>query len=265
MDGTERRSLSTGIPGLDEDIRSLFEFCETENLPKLRKALETQGVSADDIVKMVPEGVVRLVLGLGPGQYGVLLDKVGEGGRPALEKAKRLVDENLGVLSEYPKGRAVLKKGVERLVEGAEHAEESALATALNTVRGVSALATYVGTPPELVPCLRVALTAKHNRLLLDTLMDWDDLTHVTGNLTELLAEAMAEAKLLAEKGQLAEIPERTKTKLAQRLNEMEAHLRTIRQLAPFYGIELEEGAGGRSEESGQSSSSEEEKATQGD
>lgn len=262
MGETKRRDVSTGIDQLDEDLRSLFDFCNADRLADLHKALEDKEVSTDDLADMIPEGVLSLVLACQPGQYDELWETVQEGARPTLQEAKQLVAEHLTVLLEHPKAKLLLTRAVRSALEKAKRTKAHPLEKSFNVVTGVASITLYLGTPPELRPSQRVAFTSSDGRLLLDTVMDWDDMTYVVGNLIHTLAERMDEAKVLQEKGQLEEIPEKIKGKLARRFTEIQTHLRTIVQLAPFYGIELEEMADAPSEESVQPSPPEEEKAT---
>lgn len=229
------REVHTGIARLDEDLQVLFDFCGGAKLETFRNAVADRAISEERLSGLVPQAVVNLTLLVTAGDFEAVSLKASEAGRHALQRAKALVEENFSQLWAHPTGRRVL---LEAAPKAAKRPGPNPLADSLHIISSITSLHLYAGTPPELIPLVRVALESQAGALLLDTMMDWNDLSYVASRLLSLLARSMEQARTLADSGQLdiAAI----KTKVQTRLEEAQESLGQIKRLAPHYGIKLQ-------------------------
>ena len=109
----------------------------------------------------------------------------------------------------------------------------------LNTISSLSVMSTFAGSPPDLTPAVRIAFRDKQRKVLLDSLLNWNDLLFVSKALADSAADAFESSKKLAELD-LLDIDDDDRKKLAKHINDLGRHLDRLRKAAPVYGIDLQ-------------------------
>ncbi len=98
----------------------------------------------------------------------------------------------------------------------------------------------YLGNAPALVPAVRVAFRDSRGKLLLDSLLDWDDLLYVSKTLADIAADEFQAAEELCE-ARMLNRDEDFLGKLGKHIRELSQHVDRLQRLAPQYGVQLEE------------------------
>ncbi len=243
-------SIEAGVGSLDEDLRALLDFCESERLQQLQDAIARDTLTEQQFVGLVPEGALRVANALSsPVACESVREIVSENARPLIRKAEALVRDHFDTILRNPIVRRVSENPiVRRAFEKMSATQEERTAAAsvrdsFNIISGTSSLPTWVGSPPELRPTVRIGFLDKNGRLLLDSFLTWDDLLFLVGSLINVLAEQLEAGRELAK---LQQLELGNTAKLADRIQDITKTLSKIKSLAPVYGIEV------RSADSGQ-------------
>lgn len=223
-------TIKTGIRGLDADLQALFEAASGERLQDIKGAIANPQLTEDQLFAIVPKAIFRVVVGLRqPSTYAALMENVPKEARPYLEKAKEVAEKHFLDLLTHP---AV----VGRLSPPGARKDTSSLAGALNVITAVRHIPGWGGSPPKMRPWSRLVFVGLDDKVLLDSACDWDDMLGLVEHITDALACEMTSGKALAEL-QLVEVPDRDK--IAERLKEIDANLKVVKQLSRLYGVEV--------------------------
>ncbi len=225
-------SIETGYEQLDKELRELFDFCEGDGAQRLRQAVEEHSLDKQTLAAIIPDEALRVAgLLVSPLLYEGLVQNVNPAARPALESARRLTKEKLNSAFEDPLVRA---RSCELAAQVSGMGKPSPLEDSTNVIAGVSSLQTWLGAAPRLKPAVRFGFTNPTGRLLLDSLLDWDDILYLANALTNVLSKQMSEGQELAKLGQ---VKVTDTIKLARHIREISKNLCTIGSLALVYGI----------------------------
>lgn len=229
--------IGTGNKELDKVLNKFFEFVSSAKLAAAVKALEDKNTSFDALLEIVPISVVGLLLNLLDDKaYEALREGCDPEGRGELQRARELAQKDLGALESHP---AVVDRVKKRSVP------ERETAIKLKKVHGLT-IAKYWKQDKEgkLEPIVRIGFRDIHNRSLLDSTFNWNDLTFLAGSLIEVFREEIERSETVAN-ADLLNIPDEMKPRIAERLRKLESDLSLIRDLDQSLGLlGLEERAG---------------------
>ncbi len=233
-----RQFFSTGDQELDHDLMVLFKAEESKRLEEYSKAASKCGIS-DEISSAIPKPILRLAYVLTGSQFAVIRSRVTDESRSLLDEAKQLIETHLPDLFASD---AVL----EAIAPMGKSTHKHPLVDSMNVISSISPIFTWCGSPPKLLPSVRIGFMNQRNRMLLDSSFAWDDLAYVVAALADILAVLLDSSKSLAEAGQLdlSDAP-----RIRERLDELTASLDKIRELLPIYDIDAAVGSGDESGE----------------
>jgi hypothetical protein len=215
------------MKGLDQDLKELFEICQTKRLDTIKRAVANSELSSEDFLKIVPKSLIRLSANLtGPG-FNLLLEEVYDDSIHLLREARSLIEEHFGNLFENPAARSVLSK--EREIR--DKVEDS---LADSSISGFNYYCIWTSSAPELTPAVRIGMKNRKGKLLLDTTTDWRELSYLLQGFTEIFVELLEKGKALAETGQidLSDAEE-----VGERIGKTLESFRKIEELGPSYKI----------------------------
>lgn len=228
------RDVNTGVTQLDDDLKVLFDFCTSERLKRLQEAAANDALTEDNLADFVPEEVLRAASVLSePSGFEFLRDQATESSRPVIEEAKALVDHHLNAAFRHP---AIIKRAEELVTQKTKMDDAfAAVRENLNVIAAVGGRFMWTGIPPKLTPALHVAFLDSNSKLLLDSLLEWDDVLFVASGLVERLSEAMGAGQKLADQLDIGNT-----VTLAHRILNIEKALAKLKSLAAVYGIDFE-------------------------
>ena len=223
--------LSTGIKGLDADLQELFAICEDKKkLDTIKQAIANKDISSEEFSKIVPKVLITFSLFLTGPQFIFFLDDINEGAVGLVKEAKSLIEKHFGNLFENENAKSMLKK-----MTGGEREYEESLAD--ETISGIAHYLIWEDVPPELTPAVRMAFKNRKKKILLNTRLDWEDVTFVLRGLSEIFVELLEKGKPLAELGQLdlSYYP-----KVVKNVEETLGNLRKMKEIMPIYKAKTE-------------------------
>ncbi len=221
--------IETGIEQLDADLRELFALSDSGRLGELSSTCAT--LSDAEFQESVPDGLLRIVAALAnASEFETLLAQL-PGSESVLKQAKQVTDALGAPLLSHP----LAPRRIVAFKQAAASSSTEPLASSLHVIRSIQHVYTWFGTPPKLVPGVRIAFVNKRHDLLLDTSLDWDDLLFVIDGLLRIAAGSMRDARVLAEQQQL-ELGDRAK--LGRRIATCQESLSEIVELASSCGIQ---------------------------
>ena len=196
--------INTGIKKLDDDLQALFDVVSSDKLQEIKAAIANPSLSEDELFAVVPQAIVRVLLALRePSSYRSLMGQVPAEAKPILEKAKEAVEKHFSDVLKHP--------GILCRFSPPGTAEEaSPLLEALNVILGLDHFSSWTGTPPKMRPVSRLVFLSTDDRVILDSLCDWDDLLQLVRSIIEILCCEMENGRALAEL-QLVHIPDKDK------------------------------------------------------
>ena len=151
-----------------------------------------------------------------------------------MEKARSLVREHFPDIDSHPAVLEFVKPEI-----AAAQSQKEAESLQLNVISRLGGMSTLLGSPPNLTPAVRIAFRDKRGKLLLDSLLSWDDVLFVGQALTDIAADEFESSKKLAELD-LLDLDDDDRKKLAKHINDLGRHLDRLRKAAPVYGIDLQ-------------------------
>lgn len=224
--------IKTGIKGLDDDLRELFAiFEDKKKLNTIKKAIANKDISSKEFIKIVPEVLIRLSHFLAGSQFEILLEKVDRGAIDLVQEAKSLIEKHFGNLSENKIAKSMLERAMTK--EEREHIES----LTDETIQGIAYYLIWEDDPPELTPAVRIAFKNRKRKILLNTRLDWDDLSFLLRVLSGIFVELLEKGKPLAELGQLD--PSYSKI-VVKNIKETLGNLRKMKEIMPIYKAKTE-------------------------
>lgn len=225
-------NLSTGVKGLDKDLRELFVICEDEKkLDTIKQAIANKEISSEEFSKVVPDVLVKLSYYLDGPRFVILSEQVNEEAIDLCKDAKLLLEKHFGNLFENENAKSMLRSNV------TTKAREQIDSLADETIRGIGYYFMWEDDPPELTPAVRIAFKNKKGKILLNTRLDWDDFSFLVSNLAEILVELLEKGKTLAELGQ---IDLSYSQKVLKRIEETSETLQKTNEIMPIYTADTE-------------------------
>ena len=220
---------SLDIRRLKKDLQALIDFASGEGLALAKKAVADPSLSFEDLSSRFPGDLITLVLALlEPTAYELLWKDSPQRVRKLLQQAKRMAVEHLASLSTHP----ALVQRVRKEIETREAKKPSAIK--LNYVKGLNISRFWCDKNDKIQPLVRLGFRGPNDEALLDSTMDWDDLTFLAGALVEVIREEFERLADFRHKD-ITLIQE--KQAIAKRREKMENDVRKIRELANPLGL----------------------------
>jgi hypothetical protein len=225
------KKIRTGIEQLDEDLIGLFELCDDNNrLDAVKNAIANKDITTEEFAKIVPESIVRLSVALNGPQYNLfLLEKIREDSISLVEQAKNLLDKHFPNLFENKAAKSTLKKEMAEPPESEESLADK-------VISGVGYYCKWDGAPPKLTPAIHISFKNKKRKILLDSVLEWDDLSFVVETLTGAFVDLLEKGKALVELGQL-DLSEAAK--VGERIGRTFEDLEKVKKLAHSYKVKI--------------------------
>ena len=224
-------TINTGGNSLDEVIGSLVALSSQGTLKLITDRLADTSLSEEDFAKELPPHVLGLaaVLSSTP-SYTNLLEAVPDSAHPAIKRAKQIVDAEMPEILSHPFAARILAERAK------DEASRSGLGESLKVISRLECLLTWVGSPPNLLPVLRVAFLNNRDELVLDSSLAWSDVLRMTSTLLALTASSMKETTKLAE---LEQIRLHDPVTIIKSVKMIEDSLARLRDWAPVFGLDL--------------------------
>lgn len=233
--GSERETV-TGIDELDRDLETFFEMSDSEQqLASMKRAIHDTELSLTALSDVIPNRIIKLVLALTePAAFALLLEECEDSGKAQLTRAHDLAEEHFAHLRSHPAMVEVAKQQRDTFQRSRRREK-----LRLNTIAGLGYIPGYSGSPPKLISAVRVGFRDIEGKLLLDSLLDWDDLLYVTKALADIAADEFSAAEKLNE-AKMLDLSEEYRRQVGGHIRELAKHLERLRELAPQYGIETD-------------------------
>lgn len=229
------KDLGINFDALASDLKVFFEFVESDRLESGKSVLANKTLSSTELRKSIPYSVLKVVITvLDPPGLALLLAECEGSVRADLERARDLAQEHLADLRSHPAIVEILR---EQLSSSSAKQQGS---LELNSISKISYMSMYLGTAPTLIPAVRVGFFDSRGKLLLDSLLDWDDLLYVSKVLADIAADEFQAAEEMCE-ARMLNRDEDFLGKLGKHIRELSQHVDRLRRLAPRYGVQLEE------------------------
>ena len=223
--------LSTGMKGLDDDLRELFAICEDkEKLNTIKQAIANKDISSEEFSKIVPKVLITFSFFLTGPQIIFLFDNINEEAVGLVKEAKSLIEKHFGNLFENENAKSMIKKMTEEQQDGGEYLADE-------VIRRVGYYLVWEGNPPKVIPAVRMALKNEKRKILLKTTLDWDDLSGLLKKLSSIFVELLEKGQLLAELGQL---DLSYSQKVAENIEETLGNLQKTKEIMPIYKAKTE-------------------------
>jgi hypothetical protein len=216
--------INTGNRKLDADLRGIFDAGGVKRRVEIKKAIEDHSLSQDQLFEVVPFGIYRMALAVEDGAfYEDVLEGVNEEAKPAIEKAKEIVEQHFMGILDHP-----------ALQE--EEAPKTKPSSLSRTIAGIAHVPLWMGKPPHMKPMSSLEFSSADGSVLLETNCSWDDLLYLAEAITRVLACEMKSGKSLAE---LRQVKLPYKNRMAKRCRAVEANLSKIRERGAIYGLDF--------------------------
>ena len=217
----------TGIKGLDDDLRELFDICEDKKkLDTIKQAIANKDISSEEFSKVVPESLIRLSMSLAGVQFVNILDNIYEDSVGLIRNAKSLIEKHFGNLLENEIAKSISKKRVTR----AGSANKESLTD--EVISGFEYYLIWEDEPPELTPAVRIAFKNKKRKILLNTRFDWEEFSFLLKSISEIIVEMLEKGKPLAELGQ---IDLSDSQKVVKNIEKTLDNLQKMKEIMPIY------------------------------
>jgi hypothetical protein len=225
---------STGIKRLDNDIRFVLESEAAGTLSTQCKPFADHSLSLDALQAAVPEPVFRLTLALwAKVGFELLLEDIPEASRPVVAAARDCIVRYVLDLESHPALQEAGKTELRKLRQKKEDEDEP---LRLDTISSIGHVPTYTGDPKALRPGIRAAFRNSKGKLLLDSMLWWDDILFVARAMLEICSEEMNDAASLHE-AKILKIDEDEKAQLGKKLTEIRNALLSLDGAAKNFGI----------------------------
>jgi hypothetical protein len=239
---TQEKDIQTGSARLDEDLRDLFETCDSERLAIVKEAIADKNISPEKLGELVPTAIIRLSsLFLSDLSFSQFLQRRSEQSRALLQEARSLFVKHFAGMVDNEAAMSILKK------EGSDAAPDEESLTD-KSIAGVSHIAAWLGTPPELVPAVRIGFKDRRGKILLDITEDWEDISYLVAALTAVLKRLLEEGRPLAESKQ---IDLEYAGRVGKHLRKTKEALAQLEELAPAFSIQMQNSDDGGMRDSG--------------
>ncbi len=224
--------LKTGIKGLDDDLRELFAICgDKKKLDAIKQAIADKDISSEDFEEIVPKTLITFSVFFNGPQFIFLLDEINKEAVGLVKKAKSLIEKHFGNLLENENAKSMLKK---KMTEKQQDDSES---LADEAIRGIEHYLIWEDEPPELTPAVRMAFGNEKRKILLNTRLDWEDLSFLLKSLSEIFVELLEKGKSLAELGQLDLSDSQ---KVVKNIEKTLENLQKMKEIMPVYKAKTE-------------------------
>ncbi len=225
-------NLSTGIKGLDGDLRELYAICEDKKrLDTIKQAIANKDISSEEFSKVVPKVLVTLSLFLAGPQFVIVMDEINKDASDSVIEAKSLIEQHFGNLFTNKNAKSMLKSIV--TTKEQDHIES----LADETIQGIAHYLIWEDEPPELTPAVRMAFKSRRKKILLNTRLDWGELSFLWKSLSGILVELLEKGKTLAELGQ---IDLSDSQDISKHIEEVLGNLQKMKEIMPIYTANTE-------------------------
>ncbi len=226
--------LSTGIKGLDDDLRELFAICEDKKkLNTIKHAIANKDISSEEFSKVVPKVLINLSFFLLGPQSIVLLEQINEAAVGLVQEAKSLIENHFANLFENKIAKSRLIRESKVTTEEQEPVES----IADERIQGIEYYLMWEDDPPELTPAACIAFKNRKKKILLKTRLEWEDLGFLLKTLSDIFVELLEKGKSLAELGQL-DLSD--SEKVLKNIEETSVNLQQMKEIMPIYKAKTE-------------------------
>jgi len=223
-------NIETGSEQLDADLKEFFEICKSDKLEAIKEAISNEGLSSAEFGEIVPNSLIRLVGILSGVQFNFLVESMRKESIPLLREARSLMEEHFGNLLEHKAAREALRKDIKASLDSEESMADK-------SISAVTFFHTFAGSPPELIPAVKIAFKNKKGKILLDSYLDWEDLSFLLKAFSRVLVELLEAGKALVDLNQL-DLSDAEK--VGESLTKTLSRLRKITELAPKFKVKVE-------------------------
>ena len=229
MSDTKQR---TGIEALDRDIDALLALRGTEELRKLQAVLNNDNSSINDISTYVPENALNLAFFLSDSEkFQEISKEVPDEGKQLLQNARKFIVDELSALRVHP---AVVDQ-LFRQVQSKSEEENNRSVIRLNTIAGFTPSRLWFQRDDDVFePILRVGFKDVNNESLLDSTMDWDDLSFVVNALLTYMKKDFERGLPFSKTN---DVVIQGKKKIGRRLAAMKVNIEALTAMAAEYKI----------------------------
>ena len=189
------KKINTGIESLDHDLTELFNICSDKSkLKQVKAAIRNHNISSDEFKKLVPDNIITLyVIFTGPmGQANI--ESTSTEAQEILLEAKNVLETQFDGLLLNPRAKESMQSEKET-----EDKEETLRGDCINRIAGVTYLVSWIGSPPSMVPSLRIGFKNPTGKIMLDSTLDWEDTGVLLDSVSGLLVELLESGKSLAK------------------------------------------------------------------
>ncbi len=224
--------LSTGKKDLDDDLRELFAICEDKKkLDAIKQAIANKDISSEEFTEIVPKVLMKLLFLLGGPQFPILSGRINKEAVNLVKEAKSLIEKHFGNLFENENAESLLRS--EMMPKERDHIDS----LADEVIGGIAHYLIWEDEPPELTPAVRMAFKKGRTKILLNTRLDWEDLSFFLNNLAEIFVELLEKGKTLAELGQ---IDLSVSKEVSKNIEETLGNLQKLKKIMPIYKAKTE-------------------------
>lgn len=234
-DTNKRQEIITGSIELDEDLQALFELLsESTKVNTVKEAISDSSLTFEQFIDVVSPDIVRLSSSLlTKEKYAKLLKSLPENAIATVKKAKSMIEKNFGDILNHPAIKSILRDG-----QRDEKSEtETLTGDAFNTIEDITWVQTWRKTRSGLLPTARLGLQNNRGKILLDSTLDWEQLSYMIYRLMQVFSNLLENAKAAVELEQL-DLSDRDR--LAREIRYMQELLDNITKFASYYKIKVE-------------------------
>jgi hypothetical protein len=236
----QSETINTGIAELDRDLYVFNEVVETPLFELIKNTVADKSVRVDQLSALIPAGFIRVAAVLSSTKpFENLRNQVNENVRPMLDKARDFVVEKLPGLMENPGILTFLGEIASQ--ESQEEVDSDTPNSSLNQITKIGYFSSFLGSPPNLIPAVRLSFQDSKGNRLLDSTLDWDDLVFLTASTASIAREQFENAIRLHESNLLA-LGEKERARIAKRFAQIQEDLHHLQETFPKYGIKIESG-----------------------
>lgn len=186
------KKFETGSKELDNDLKELFDICESDKLDTVKQAILNKELSEEDFSKVVPVSLIRLSFLLTGPQFNILLEKIHKDSIPFVKKAKSLLEVHFNNLFDSKPAKSLMEDMISQPQDVGE-------ALGDKVVSRITHYFVWEGSPPKLTPAVHLGFKNRKGKLLFDTRVDWDDLSSILEKLSGIFSELLERGKSLAK------------------------------------------------------------------
>ncbi len=218
------------------DVEEFVRICKNkEHVHRIRKAIADRTLARKDFEKIVPLHLAKLAFATTSRGFKSSLDESPQRIRSLLLKAKTLIKKNFSDILQHPAANA--------MVEDSARLGPQERKGPMDQGSEINALNWYfvwggIEGPPKLRPGVHLFFRNTDKKLLLESQMDWSNLSFLASSLAGIFRILMEKGKELLEKGML-DLSDFSEN-IRKRIEEINGHAQHLENLSDYYIRRLE-------------------------